>query len=219
MKKYSLLAAVLLALTACGGESSEQVIDKPVQEIQASQPNNTVAQPVVATLNLDWETFRRRINEDFRTMEFDAHIPSSIKPEGGENTVRNIAMLPFNDHLFANIAEDPASKKLTSITVNVGPSENSAENLRNFSAAALMLSAAAGDDGNMKTGGKVLEMTVNALQKFAKAEKKSKKGTADVKEQFVADGVKYSVLISTVLPAVMVFAEPDKPEEKTTENN
>ena len=114
---------------------------------KAAEPPEEQVVEKVATLDLDWETFRRRVNEDFASVDFGAKIPASIKPEGSKNSVRDVAMLPFNDHLFSNIAVDPQSKQLTSISVTVGPSENSVENIKNFSAAALLLSAAAGDDG------------------------------------------------------------------------
>ena len=179
---------------------------------KAAEPPEEQVVEKVATLDLDWETFRRRVNEDFASVDFGAKIPASIKPEGSKNSVRDVAMLPFNDHLFSNIAVDPQSKQLTSISVTVGPSENSVENIKNFSAAALLLSAAAGDDGNKKVGGQIIKMINASLEQFGKSSKKTDAG--DVKNNFVEDGVKYGILISKVLPRVMLYAEPEKSEKQ-----
>ena len=80
-----------------------------------------------------------------------------------------------------------------------------AENLKNFSSAALMLSSADGDDGNKTVGGKIIKMAGDAVNEFAKqAEKDS---TASVNKNFVENGVKYGILVSGSMP-VMMFAEP-----------
>ncbi len=160
----------------------------------------------MATLNLDWETFRKRVDEDFESAGFGfAKIPVSMKPEGDVNAARLTVMLPINDNLVGNIASDPVTGKLTSITATVGANSDAAENLKNFSSAALMLSTAAGDDGNKTVGGKIIKMAGDAVNEFAKqAEKDS---TASVNKNFIADGVKYSILVNGNMP-VMMFAEP-----------
>ena len=86
------------------------------------------------------------------------------------------------------------------------------ENIKNFSAAALLLSAAAGDDGNKKVGGQIIKMINASLEQFGKSSKKTDAG--DVKNNFVEDGVKYGILISKVLPGVMLYAEPEKSEKQ-----
>ena len=144
--------------------------------------------------------------EDFESADFGfAKIPASMKPEGDANAARLTVMLPINDNLVGNIASDPATGKLTSITATVGANEDAAENLKNFSSAALMLSAADGDDGNKTIGGKIIKMAGDAVNEFAKqAEKDS---TASVNKNFVENGVKYGILVSGSMP-VMMFAEP-----------
>lgn len=183
-----------------------------VEEVET--PTQEAAQKAeqAATLDLDWETFRKRVDDDFAAAGFRfGKIPSSIKPEGSEQSVRNVAMLPVTDNLIASIAEDPESKKLTSISATVGPHDDPAENLRNFSAAALILSAAGGDDGNLKVGGKIIEMTTNAINKFAKDSRQDKNAT--VKDSFVVDHVKYGIFISGNIP-IMLFAEPESVAEQ-----
>lgn len=177
-------------------------------EPQAGQPAAANTDAPVATLDLDWDTFRQRVDEDFAAAGFGfAKIPNTLKPEGEQGAARLTVMLPINDNLVATIAEDPASKQLTGISVTVGPHEDTAENIKNFSAAALMLSAAGGDDGNKKVGGKIIEMATNAINKFAQ---ESAKNNADkVEDSFVENGVKYGILVSKFTP-VMMFAQPNK---------
>ncbi|EGV38424.1 hypothetical protein [Neisseria weaveri] len=177
--------------------TDSETIQKKVPETEKSP---------VATLDLDWDTFRKRVDEDFETAGFGfAKIPDSMKPEGDANAMRLTAMLPINDNLVGNIATDPATGKLTSITATVGANSDAAENLKNFSSAALMLSAAAGDHGNRTVGGKILKMAGDAVNEFTKQSKKD--STASVNKNFVEDGVKYSILVSGIMP-VMMFAEP-----------
>ena len=200
MKTLTLLIASAFALSACGGQP-EATAEQATTQALAVQP----AAPVV-TLNLDWDTFRKRVDEDFESAGFGfAKIPASMKPEGDANAARLTVMLPINDNLVGNIASDPATGKLTSITATVGANEDAAENLKNFSSAALMLSAADGDDGNKTVSGKIIKMAGDAINEFAKqAEKDS---TANVNKSFVENSVKYGIFVSGNMP-VMMFAEP-----------
>ena len=200
MKTLTLLIAAAFALSACG-DQAEVTAEQATTQASVAQ----AAEPV-ATLNLDWDTFRQRVDEDFQSADFGfAKIPASMKPEGDANAARLTVMLPINDNLVGNIASDPATGKLTSITATVGATEDAAENLKNFSSAALMLSSADGDDGNKTVGGKIIKMAGDAVNEFAKqAEKDS---TASVNKNFVENGVKYGIIVSGNMP-VMMFAEP-----------
>ncbi len=201
MKTLTLLIAAAFALSACGGQPEETAKRAKTAQASAAQP----AEPV-ATLNLDWDTFRKRVDEDFEKAGFGfAKIPASMKPEGDANTARLTVILPINDNLVGNIASDPVTGKLTSITVTVGTDGDAAENLKNFSSAALMLSATAGDDGNKTVGGKILKMAGDAVNEFAEQVKKD--NTASVNKNFVEAGVKYGILVSGTMPVIM-FAEP-----------
>lgn len=198
-------------------ETVEQAVTAS-ETVTASEPQKTENQKeetkaetrkeVVHTLDLDWETFRRRTNEDLTAIKFSTTIPSSIQPKGGEGAVRDVAMLPFNDNLNAIISVDPESKKLTGISVMVSGSEDGVDNIRNFSAAAMLMAAADGDNGNKTVGVKLIKMISGALEKFNKGKKN------EVKDSFVQNGVKYGILISKVMPAVMMYAEPEHAADK-----
>lgn len=80
MKTLTLLIAAAFALSACGGQP-EAIAEQATTQASAVQP----AAPV-ATLNLDWDTFRKRVDEDFESAGFGfAKIPASMKPEGDAN--------------------------------------------------------------------------------------------------------------------------------------
>ena len=80
MKTRTLLIAAAFALSACG-DQAEVTAEQATTQASAVQP----AAPV-ATLNLDWDTFRKRVDEDFESAGFGfAKIPASMKPEGDAN--------------------------------------------------------------------------------------------------------------------------------------
>lgn len=216
MKKHLLALSVIFALAACGGSVTEPQANTNVAASQVSSASE--AKPVekaelAATLDMDWDTFRKRVNADFDSAGFELNIPDSIKPAGDGNSVRNVATLPFNDHLQTLVSEDPESKKLTGITVIMGfSSDQPMDNIKNVMAAALVLSSASGDDGNKKVGGKIIKMVNTSLDAFEKQLKKEDMPT--VKDKFVVGDVKYGILISKALGSVMLFAEPEKAEDK-----
>lgn len=206
MKIIALLIAVAIALSACKEQSTEAV--KSSETVQASA---TQSAEQIASLNLDWDTFRKRVDEDFEAAGFDfAKIPDSLKPEGDAEAARLTATLPINDDLIGIVATDPATGQLTSITVTVSINDDADDNLNNFSSASLMLSAAAGDDGNEKVGGQIIEMIGDTVSEFSKQVKKDSSTSTNknfVEDSFIEDGVKYGIIISDFMP-VMMFAEP-----------
>ena len=200
MKKITLLMAAAFALSACGGEAAEQ------QPRQAETVHAAEKEVAAKTLPLDWETFKKRVDDDFAAADFGfAKIPDSIKPEGDAKAARLTVTLPVNDNLSAIIGQDPASQKLTNISINLIPHSDPAENLKNFSVAAVMMSASAGDEGNRQVGGRIIKMSADAVEKFAAEVKKD--DSASVEDKFVENGVKYGILISSVMP-IMMYAEP-----------
>ena len=203
MKTLTLLIAAAFALSACG--------DQPEVTAEQATTQASVAQAAepVATLNLDWDTFRQRVDEDFQSAGFGfAKIPASMKPEGDANAARLTVMLPINDNLVGNIASDPATGKLTSITATVGATEDAAENLKNFSSAALMLSSADGDDGNKTVGGKIIKMAGDAVNEFAK------QALSDDEKLDTHEALRVTLKSAAATISVNDFAQNYLPEDK-----
>lgn len=172
------------------------------KETTASQPIKEIA---VATLDMDFNTFRKRSNTDFKDAGLPFHIPGNIKPEMAEGAVRAVATIALSDGLHVIVATDPATGKVTSIMANIAPSTDRMENIQRSGGAALMLASADGDNGNKTVGGEIIKMQSKALDVFNKNPKSD-----DAQEKFVHNGVKYGITISKHLPAFMLYAEPAK---------
>ena len=178
---------------------------------QQTESENKQAEPqptpvAVRTLDMDFNTFRKRSNTDFKDAGLPFNIPANIKPEmsKSEGAVRATAIITLSDGLHAVVATDPTTGKVTSIMANITPSRDRLENIQRSGGAAIMLASADGDNGNKTVGGKILQMQGKALDVINKSTDSNK----DAQEKFVHNGVKYGITISKHLPVFMLYAEP-----------
>ncbi|WP_066569544.1 hypothetical protein [Snodgrassella sp. CFCC 13594] len=180
--------------------STTKAVESNETTLNASSP---VPTPKVDTLDLDFDTFRNRVNQDFESVELPFAISSGIKPEGEASDVRKVASIAFANNLHSTVAIDPKSNKVTSISVMMAPTDNALDNLQIGSAAAFILSAADGDEGNKTVGGKIIKMIAATMDSFSKHPDQENSG----KNSFVQNNVKYTVMITKGMP-IMMFAEP-----------
>lgn len=188
-----------------------QVASKPVA---ASAAKSSEAKPIeqpVAHLGLDFETWKSRVITDFQSADLPFAIPDNTELEkSGDNDARKVHIIQLDTGISAVVAIDPATDKITSVMVNMVGSNDGVKNIQNSGAAAIMLAAVAGDNGEKTVGGKIIKMFANTVERFSKKPNDENAG----KEKFVENGVKYGVLISKVTP-IMLYAEPDQDTSQT----
>ena len=170
----------------------------PVQSAATEKPAT-----VVKTLDMDFDTLRRRANEDFKKADLPYKISDQLEPTLSDGAVRKTVIVQLDDNLHAVIAADPTSNRITSITVNMVGSNDSMKNLQRGASAALLLAAADGDEGNQTVGGDIIQMMNKTMKAYTANPKKEENG----KSSFTRNNVKYSIMLSNVLP-IMLFAEP-----------
>ena len=170
----------------------------PVQSAATEKPAT-----VVKTFDMDFDTLRRRANEDFKKADLPYKISDQLEPTLSDGAVRKTVIVQLDDNLHAVIATDPTSNRITSITVNMVGSNDSMKNLQRGASAALLLAAADGDEGNQTVGGDIIQMMNKTMKTYTANPKKEENG----KSSFTRNNVKYSIMLSNVLP-IMLFAEP-----------
>ena len=148
---------------------------------------------------------------DFQSANLPFAIPDNTELEkSGDNDARKVHLIRLDNDISAVVAVDPTTSKITSVMVNMVGSNDGVKNIQNSGAAAIMLAAVAGDNGEKTVGGKVIKMLANTIERFSKKPNDENAG----KEKFVENGVKYGVLISKVTP-IMLYAEPDQDTSQT----
>lgn len=170
----------------------------PVQSAATEKPATAVK-----TLDMDFDTLRRRANEDFKKADLPYKISDQLEPTLSDGAVRKTVIVQLDDGLNAVVATDPTSNRITSITVNMVGSNDSTKNLQRGASAALLLAAADGDEGNQTVGGDIIQMMNKTMKTYTANPKKEENG----KSSFTRNNVKYSIMLSNVLP-IMLFAEP-----------
>jgi len=190
--------------------------------VATSAPAQSASKPVVASeakpaeqpvahLGLDFETWKSRVMTDFQSANLPFAIPDNTELEkSGEGDIRKVHLIRLDNDISAVVAVDPTTSKITSVMVNMVGSNDGVKNIQNSGAAAIMLAAVAGDNGEKTVGGKVIKMLANTIERFSKKPNDENAG----KEKFVENGVKYGVLISKVTP-IMLYAEPDQDTSQT----
>lgn len=191
--------------------------------VATSAPAQSASKPVVASeakpaeqpvahLGLDFETWKSRVMTDFQSANLPFAIPDNTELEkSGDNDARKVHIIQLDTGISAVVAIDPATDKITSVMVNMVGSNDGVKNIQNSGAAAIMLAAVAGDNGEKTVGGKIIKMFANTVERFNKKPNDENAG----KEKFVENGVKYGVLVTNVMP-IMLYAEPNQDVSKAS---
>ena len=206
-------SAPVPASNSIAASESTQVDSKPVatSEVTPAEP----IKPSVATLSLNFETWKNRVNADFQAADLPFEISDSIRPEkSSDSDVRKVAISKLSETLAVTIAVDPATDKITSVSVMMQPSADGLANIQNGGGAAIMLAAVAGDNGEKTVGGKIVKMLSSTIERFSKKPNDEDAG----KNKFIENGVKYGVLVSKVMP-IMLYAEPNQDTPKSKGNH
>lgn len=182
-----------------------QTKTEPEKQSEQTQNNSNEpskqATPDIANLDMDFDTFRRRVNEDFASADLPYKIPSGIKPTGED--ARKTAMIQLDDSVGIIVATDPATDKITSISTIMSGSSDELKNIQRAGAVGFALASADGDDGNKTVGGDLINMMSKTMAQFGK------KPNDIAKDKFVRNGVQYGINISKET-GIMMYAEPVK---------
>lgn len=155
----------------------------------------------IQSLDMDFDTFRRRVNEDFATAGLPYKIPSNIEPTG-EN-VRKTATIQLDDSLGVIVATDPATNKITGISTIMSGSSDELKNMQRAGASGLALASADGDDGNKTVGSELIKMMTKTIKQWGK------KPDGVAEDKMVRNGIQYGISVSK-MTGIMMYAEPVK---------
>lgn len=202
----SLLFSIILGIVApneksSGGSPSANNTQTVVDSTTSHQTSHN-SETNKPTLNFNFETYRKRVNADLKSIQSKYSIPVSLKPESDSNAVNDVATVDFSTRFSGIISINKQNKNVQGITIMYAPKGDAVDLTSTLIEATVLLTAANGDDGNKQFGDDVISMISDAIKEFTDAN-----GNEPIKKSIIKENVKYSIILTKDMP-IMMFAEP-----------